>query len=92
MALSKQDKLFYEEKMGWKSFGRLFVATVVLGAVAWPLLYFVQDWSNGQTDKWSATVVQNLAIMGFLLGTVVSVVMYLAFKFLLEMGWLPSRR
>jgi hypothetical protein len=92
MALSPQDNLFYEEKLGWKSFGLLFLATVVIGAIAWPLLLYIQDWSNGQTSKWSTNVVCNLAIMGFLLGTVVSVVMYLIFKFFLEMGWLPKRR
>jgi hypothetical protein len=41
---------------------------------------------------WSANVVYHLAVIGFLLGTVVSVIMYLGFKFLLSMGWLPSRR
>ena len=79
-------------KLGWKSFGILFSATVVIGAIAWPLVIYLQDWSNGQTEKWNGTVVSNLAVMGFMLGTVVSVLMYLAFKFLLEMEWLPSRR
>ncbi len=92
MALSQQDKLFYAEKLGWKSFGILFSATVIIGSIAWPLVIYLQDWSDGQTEKWNGTVVYNLAVMGFLLGTVVSVVMYLAFKFLLEMEWLPSRR
>lgn len=92
MALSPQDKEFYEEKLALKSFGYLFLATVVIGAIMWPLLLFVEDWSNGQTNTWSATVVCHLAIIGFLLGTVVSVVMYLIFKFFLEMGWLPKRR
>lgn len=92
MALSPQDKLFYEEKLGLKSFGRLFLATVVIGAISWPLLIYIQDWSNGDTSKWSGNVVYDLSIMGFLLGSVVSVLMYLAFKFLLEVGWLPKRR
>jgi len=92
MALSKRDQEFYEEKLGWKSFGYLLAATTIIGAVMWPLLIYVQDWSDGQTNMWSADMVWKLAVMGFLLGTVVSVVMYLAFKFLLEMGWLPRRR
>jgi len=92
MALSKQDQAFYEEKLGWKSFGYLFGATTIIGAVTWPLLLYIQDSSVGQTSKWSANVIYDLAVMGFLLGTVVAVVMYLAFKFLLAMGWLPSRR
>lgn len=92
MALSPQDKAFYEEKLGWKSFGYLFGATVFMGAVIWPLLLFLQDWSMGQAGQWNFNTVYNLAVMGFLLGTVVSVVMYLIFKFFLSMGWLPKRR
>jgi hypothetical protein len=92
MALSKQDQAFYEEKLGWKSFGYMFAATAIIGAVMWPSLLYLQDWSAGQTSKWSFNVVYDLAVMGFLLGTVVAVVMYLGFKFLLQMGWLPSRR
>jgi ABC-type antimicrobial peptide transport system permease subunit len=92
MALSKQDKQFYEEKLSYKSIGYLFGATTFIGAVMWPLLLYFQDWSSGQTNLWSINVAFNLAVIGFLLGCVVAVVMYLAFKFLLEMGWLPSRR
>ena len=92
MALSPQDKAFYEEKLGWKSFGYLWGATVILGAIIWPLLLYLQDRSAGQTDKWTFNTVYDLAIMGFLLGTVVSVVMYLIFKFFLSMEWLPRRR
>jgi hypothetical protein len=92
MALSKQDQAFYEEKLGWKWIGYLFVATSVIGAVMWPALLYFQDWLGGQTKLWSLNVAYNLAVMGFLLGIVVSVVMYLGFKFLLQMGWLPSRR
>jgi hypothetical protein len=91
MALSKRDQAFYEEKLGWKSFGYLFAATAIIGAIMWPLLIYLQDWSAGQTSKWSLNVVYDLAVMGFLLGTVVAVLMYLAFKFLLSMGWLPAR-
>jgi hypothetical protein len=92
MALSKQDRLFYEEKLSLKTFGYLFGATVLIGAISWPLLLFIQDWSIGQTNKWTFNVAFDLSVMGFLLGSVVAVVMYLLFKFLLEMGWLPSRR
>lgn len=92
MALSKQDQAFYEEKLSYKSIGYLFGATTVIGAISWPTLLYIQDWSAGDTSKWSMHVVYNLAVMGFLLGSVVAVIMYLAFKALLEMGWLPSRR
>jgi hypothetical protein len=92
MALSKHDQAFYEEKLGWKSFGFLFGATALIGAIMYPTLLFMQDWSIGQTGKWSGNVVWDLAVMGFLLGSVVAVIMYLAFKFLLSMGWLPARR
>jgi hypothetical protein len=92
MALSKQDQAFYEEKLGWKSFGYLFAATVMIGAVMWPLLLYIQDSSSGDTSKWTFNVVFDWSVIGFLLGSVVAVLMYLAFKFLLSMGWLPSRR
>lgn len=92
MALSKKDQEFYEEKLNYRSIGYLFGATTLLGAIAFPTLSYLQDLSMGDTSKWSANVVYNLAVMGFLLGSVVAVVMYLSFKLLLEMGWLPSRR
>jgi fumarate reductase subunit D len=92
MALSKKDQAFYEEKLGWKAFGYLFAATTIIGAVMCPLILFAQDWSDGQTSKWSANMVWDLAVMGFMLGTVVAAVMYVAFKCLLALGWLPSRR
>ena len=91
MALSKQDQAFYEEKLNYKSIGYLFGATTLVGAVTCPLLLFIQDWSVGQTGNWSVNMVYKLATMGFLLGSVVAVIMYLAFKCLLQMGWLPSR-
>jgi hypothetical protein len=92
MALSKQDQAFYEEKLGWKMIGYLFGSTTLIGAVMWPLCIYLQDWSIGQTGLWSVNVAYKLAVMGFLVGNIVSVVMYLGFKFLLAMGWLPSRR
>ncbi len=91
MALSKQDQEFYEEKLNYKSIGYLFGATTLVGAVTCPVLMYVQDWSAGDTSKWSFNVAYKLAVMGFLLGSVVAVIMYLAFKCLLQMGWLPSR-
>jgi len=92
MALSPQDKAFYQEKLGWKSFGYLLAVTVIIGAIAWPLLAFIQDWSDGNTSKWNANQVFDLMVFGSLLGMVVSAVMYLIFKFFLEMEWLPKRR
>ncbi len=92
MALSKKDQAFYAEKLNYKSIGYLFGATTIVGAISWPALIYLQDWSMGDTSKWSLNVVYNLAVMGFLLGSVVAVLMYLSFKALLEFGWLPSRR
>jgi hypothetical protein len=92
MALSRQDKEFYEQKLELSSYAYVFGATVLIGAVMWPALIFIQDWSAGQTGKWNFNVAFDLAVMGFLLGSVLSTVMYLAFKFLLSVGWLPSRR
>ncbi len=92
MALSAHDKEFYEEKLRWKSFGILLGATMLVGMIAWPTLIYLQDWSNGDTSKWSGDVAFKLSMMGFLLGMVVSTVMYLLLKFFLEMGWLPKRR
>ena len=92
MALSKQDQAFYEEKLNYKSIGYLFGATTIVGAIMCPLLMYFLDLSAGDTSKWSVDVVYKLAVTGFLLGSVVAVVMYLAFKCLLQMGWLPSRR
>jgi hypothetical protein len=92
MALSKQDQAFYEEKLGWKSFGFLLLVTAVFGAIMWPSLWFLQDWSAGQASKWTSSIVTDLALMGFMLGSTTAVFMYLGFKFLLSMEWLPSRR
>jgi uncharacterized PurR-regulated membrane protein YhhQ (DUF165 family) len=92
MALSKADQAFYEEKLNYKSIGYLFGSTTLVGAIVYPTLLYLQDWLNGQTGTWSFNVVYRLAVMGFLLGSVVAVVMYLSFKCLLELGWLPSRR
>ena len=92
MALSKSDREFYEKKLDLGTFVYVFIITILGGAVMWPTLIFLQDWSDGQAAGWSFDIAFKLAVMGFLLGSVVSVAMYLFFKFLLEMGWLPSRR
>ena len=92
MALSKKDQEFYEEKLNFKSIGYLFGATTIVGAVMCPALAFLQDWSIGQASTWTAQTVYKLAVIGFLLGSIVAVVMYLSFKCLLQIGWLPSRR
>ena len=92
MALSKKDQEFYEEKLNFKSIGYLFGMTTLVGAVMLPVLAFFQDWSIGQASTWTAQIVYKLAVMGFLLGSVVAVIMYLVFKCLLQIGWLPSRR
>jgi hypothetical protein len=92
MALSKQDQEFYEEKLSVKSTGILMLTTSGVGAIMVPIMLYIQDASAGQAGTWTMKIVLNLAVVGFLIGCLVAVVMYLGFKFLLQMGWLPSRR
>jgi uncharacterized PurR-regulated membrane protein YhhQ (DUF165 family) len=92
MALSPQDKEFYEERLSMKSFGYVAGATICVGTFGFPFLFFVQDWSRGLAGRWTLNVAFDWCALGFLIGSVVAVFMYLFFKFLLEMGWLPARR
>ena len=92
MALSAQDKEFYEQKLSMGSFGYVAGATTLVGTIGWPILFFVQDWSVGLAGRWDFKVALNWCAMGFLIGLTVSVFLYLFFKFLLEMEWLPARR
>ncbi len=91
MALSKKDHEFYEEKLSVRSAGFLFLYTMLVGAVAVPALLYLQDALAGTTSKWSLAMLMTLAEEGVMLGCIIAVIMYLAFKFLLQMGWLPSR-
>jgi hypothetical protein len=92
MALSPQDRAFYEEKLGWKGFGYLFVATVVTGAIACPLVLYIQDYSIGRAASWNFGILTNVAISGMLLGMALSVIMFFLARFYLWLGWLPRRR
>ena len=92
MALSKSDKEFYEEKLSLKNCYYLIGVTVLMGAIAWPLLNYVDDVQAGLTARWNASIVIDWALIGASLGSIVAAVMYLGFKFLLSMEWLPSRR
>ncbi len=92
MALSKKDQEFYEEKLSIKSAGYLFLYTTLVGAVLVPAALYLQDSAAGTTSKWSFDIVMKLSEEGFMLGCIVAIIMYLAFKFLLQMGWLPSPR
>ena len=92
MALSKQDRAFYEEKLGFKTIGYLFGATMLIGGVMWPLLLFIQDYAAGLASRWTFNVAFDWSMIGLMVGSIVAAMMYLAFKFLLAMGWLPSRR
>jgi len=92
MALSKKDQAFYEEKLGVKTFSYLFLYTGLTGAIAMPAFLYLQDLQAGTTGTWSVRVVINLAEEGLMLGCAVAVIMYLAFKLLLQLGWLPSRQ
>jgi hypothetical protein len=88
MALSKQDQAFYEEKLGYRTIYFLFGWTCLTGAILFPAVTYVQV---GDTKTFTTNVACDLAIEGLLLGSVVAAVLYLAFKFLLSMGWLPAR-
>ncbi len=92
MALSPQDRAFYEEKLGWKGFLYLLLATVIMGAVIWPLLLYLQDYSAGLAGKWNFAIVRDISLSGMMLACVVSFVMYALARFYLWMGWLPRRR
>lgn len=92
MALSPQDRAFYEEKLGWKGFIYLFIATVITGALACPVLLYVQDYAGGHAASWNFAVAENVAIVGMLLGTALSVIMFFLARFYLWLGWLPRRR
>jgi hypothetical protein len=92
MALTKRDKEFYEEKLSLKNFYYLIGVTIVMGGIMWPVLLYIQDAQAGLSARWSASVAIDWGLVGASLGSVVASVMYLGFKFLLSMEWLPSRR
>lgn len=92
MALSPQDKAYYEEKLAWKGCIILVVSTVVLGAVAWPILIYLQQMSDTPKSAWTTDLALHASANGAALGMLVSAVMYLTFRILLAQGWLPRRR
>ncbi len=92
MALSPQDYAFYHEKLKWKAFLWLFFTTTAMGAIFCPVLLYYQDYSIGQTGKWSWRVIGELSLIGVMLGTIVSLIMFFLARFYLWMGWLPRRR
>jgi hypothetical protein len=92
MALTPQDHDYYEDKLTVMGFLPFFLTTVLIGTIALPLLAYMMDWSSGSTSSWSGRVVANLMTIGFMLGTILSIIMNFVFRFLLWMGWLPSRR
>jgi hypothetical protein len=92
MALSKKDKEFWEAKLSLKMAGYLMLYTSLLGTIAVPTALYIQDAALGHTEKWSFDVVMKDAEVGLMFGVMIAIVMYLAFKLLLQIGWLPSRR
>jgi len=92
MALSTLDRAYYKEKLGWKTLLYLFLATVVMGSVIWPLMLFLSDWSSGHADEWTWEIAWKMAATNIPLATVISTIMWLIAQFYLWMGWLPSRR
>ena len=92
MALTPQDRAYYESRLGWKGGLYLLGVTVIMGGVLWPTLLFLQDYFNGVKTPWSWALAFALALSGMGLGVVVSMMMYLLARFYLWMGWLPRRR
>jgi hypothetical protein len=92
MALSPQDRAFYDAKLNWHGFLYLLAATMIFGAIAWPGILYVQDYSSGAAGHWNFTVVRNLALCGLMMGCAMSVIMFFLARFYLWMGWLPRRR
>jgi hypothetical protein len=74
-----------------KSAGFLFLYTMLVGGLAVPAGIYLLDASNGDTSKWTFRIVVQLSEEGVMFGCMISVIMFLLFKFLLQMGWLPSR-
>jgi len=91
MALSPQDQKYYEEKLSLRSFSYVFGVMLIIGSISCPLLLYLQDYSAGQAGKWTGQIVFQMSLVGFVLGAVSGTLMYLTFRILLEMGWLPSR-
>lgn len=92
MALSKKDRAFYEEKLGYKTITYLFGGTMLIGGVMLPVLRYFQDLASGLASQWTFSIAFDWSMIGLMLGAVVAAVMYLLFKFFLAMGWLPSPR
>ena len=92
MPLSPSDKEYYEEKLSLKNTYYLLGITILMGGILWPLFLFLQDLASGLASRWDFSVLFDWAMIGMMLGSVVATVMYLGFKFLLSMEWLPPRR
>ncbi len=88
MALSPQDKLYWQQRLGWKTFFYLWLATIFLGTVAFPLFLY----SRGELAGSTSADFQSLILSGFFLGSLVTMLIYGIGRFYLHMGWLPPRR
>ena len=92
MALSPQDRKFYDSKLNWNGFVTLLVTTVICGAILVPAFLYVQDYEAHTTGGWSVATAGRLAFVGMILGSVLSALMFGLARFYLWMGWLPRRR
>ena len=92
MALSPQDRAYYEEKLNWKGALYLFGVTIAIGAVVWPLLLYLQDWQTPRESLWTQKIVLETSMNGAALGLLVSGIMYTVFRVMLSQGWMPKRR
>jgi hypothetical protein len=92
MPLSPSDKAFYQDKLSLKNLYYVIGVTMLVGGIGTPSLLFVQDWMYGLAGRWTTHIAFDWFLIGIMIGSMVAVLMYLGFKFLLSMEWLPQRR
>lgn len=92
MALSPQDKAYWEDKLGWKGFVLLLAGTIFMGCLIGPIFLFTLDWSSGHTGKWTWAIALDIAQSNFMLALLVATIMWCLGRLYLWMEWLPSRR
>jgi len=91
MALTPQDKAYWEDKLGWKGFVYLLVGTVSIGCFIGPLFLYLVSWMNGHADQWSWALALEISESNFMLALLVAIMVWCIGRLYLWMEWLPSR-